>query len=107
MTASWGWVDDSRDCLRWDDYDDLKGSVELQLRQGQQEIRDHLIHDGKEQPVLAAIEAVDVGLRAADLSHDVVDADAIIASLEEHLGRMGAELRVALLAASRARGWRG
>jgi hypothetical protein len=23
-----GWVDDSREFLRWDDYDDLKGSVE-------------------------------------------------------------------------------
>jgi hypothetical protein len=23
------WVDDSGDCLRWDDYDDLKGSAEL------------------------------------------------------------------------------
>lgn len=23
------WVDDSRDCLRWSDYDDLKSTVEL------------------------------------------------------------------------------
>jgi hypothetical protein len=27
--ATRGWVDSGRDGLRWDDYDDLKGSVEM------------------------------------------------------------------------------
>lgn len=27
--ATQGWVDSGRDGLRWDDYDDLKGSVEM------------------------------------------------------------------------------
>lgn len=38
-----GWADDSRDCLRWDNYDDLKGTVDL-------------IREAFDQPLLRVVE---------------------------------------------------
>ena len=44
------------------------------------------LHDGGEQPVLAAEISIDVGLRSARLTHDGVDADAGVAVFEKTFG---------------------
>jgi hypothetical protein len=55
------------------------------------------VHDSEEQAVLAAVESVDVRLRAADFAHDIIDADAIVAPRQEQLRCAGAKLPVARL----------
>src|SRR5260370_28054410 len=60
--------------------------------EGREEILAQPFHDGDEEPLFVAEVIVNIGLRAADGADDLVHADAVIASLEEQLGRRRADL---------------
>ncbi len=58
-------------------------ATQLDFAHRKRERRDQVLHDRDKQAFLAPVQGIDGALRAADVPHEVVDTDAVVAAFEK------------------------